>query len=295
VTRHDVRFPSGTDTCGAWLFLPDGVTAPPVVVLGHGLGGTREMGLAAYAERFAQAGVAALAFTYRHFGDSTGEPRQLLSIRRQRADWDATLAQVATRTDVDTSRVAIWGSSFGGGHAIVVAARHPELRAAVAQCPFTDGPASSRALGLRAGARLAPRVVRDLVAAVRGREPVHVAVVGAPGEVALMTAPDALPGYRALLDDDTPFVNEVPARVAPTITLARPGRSARRVRVPILFCLCEHDSVASAERALAHARTAPHGEIRTYDAGHFDIYTGTGFEAVVTDQVAFLLRHLAPG
>ena len=87
-TPHDVSFMSGKDTCAAWLYLPEGV-ASPVVILGHGLGATREMRLDAFAERFAQAGIAALAFTYRHFGDSGGQPRQLLSIRRQLADWDA--------------------------------------------------------------------------------------------------------------------------------------------------------------------------------------------------------------
>lgn len=86
-TRHDVSFTSGKDSCAAGLYLPTGVTSPPVVVLGHGLGATREMRLDAFVERFARAGIAALAFTYRHFGDSSGQPRQLLSIKRQLADW----------------------------------------------------------------------------------------------------------------------------------------------------------------------------------------------------------------
>ena len=97
-TRHDVSFTSGEDTCAAWLYLPAGVASPPVVILGHGLGATREMRLDAFAERFAQAGIAALAFTYRHFGDSGGQPRQLLSIKRQLADWDAAIAWVKDRT-----------------------------------------------------------------------------------------------------------------------------------------------------------------------------------------------------
>jgi pimeloyl-ACP methyl ester carboxylesterase len=146
-TRHDVSFASGEDTCAAWLYLPDGVPAPPVVILGHGLGATREMRLDAFAERFARAGIAALAFTYRHFGDSTGQPRQLLSIKRQLADWDAAIAWVKDRRDVNGTRIALWGSSFGGGHSITVASRHPELKAAVSQCPFTDGLASALALG----------------------------------------------------------------------------------------------------------------------------------------------------
>lgn len=292
VTRHDITFDSDGDTCAAWLFLPDGVERPPVVILGHGLGATREMRLDAFAERFARAGIAAIAFTYRHFGDSTGQPRQLLSIKRQLADWDAAIAHAKTRGDVDGSRIAVWGSSFGGGHAIIVASRHPELRAAVSQCPFTDGLASARALGPIGTMRLLPTVGADVWSAIRGKEPRLLTLAGAPGEKALMTAPDALPGYLALVPEGTPFVNEVAARVAPTITWHRPGKAARKVKVPILFCVCDHDSVTPAEETLAYARTAPKGEIRSYDAGHFDIYLGEPFEEIVVDQTEFLARHL---
>jgi len=291
-TRQDVSFDSAGDTCAAWLFLPDGVVNPPVVILGHGLGATREMGLDAFAERFAQAGIAALSFTYRHFGDSSGQPRQLLSIKRQLADWDAAIAHVKTRSDVDGTRIAVWGSSFGGGHAIIVAARNPELRAAVSQCPFTDGVASARALGPIGTLRLLPTVGRDVLAMVTRREPVRITLAGAPGEKALMTAPDALPGYLALVPEGGTFTNEVAARVAPTITRHRPGRSAKDVTMPILFCICDHDSVTPPEETLSYARTAPRGEIKRYDAGHFDIYLGAPFENVVTDQAAFLTRHL---
>ena len=70
-TRLDVAFPSDGDDCKAWLFMPV-AECPPLVILGHGLGATREFGLEPYARRFAEAGMAALVFTYRHFGDSGG-------------------------------------------------------------------------------------------------------------------------------------------------------------------------------------------------------------------------------
>ena len=291
-TRLDVSFASGEAACSGWLYLPDGVADPPVVILGHGLGATREMRLDAFAERFAAAGIAALAFTYRYFGDSGGRPRQLLSIKRQLADWDAAIAHVTSRADVDGTRIAVWGSSFGGGHAIIVASRHPELSAAIAQCPFTDGLASARALGPVGTMKLLPTVGRDLLALARRTEPVRLTLAGAPGSKALMTAPDALPGYLALVPEGSTFVNEVAARVAPTITTHRPGRAAKKVVPPILFCICEHDSVTPPAETLAYARTAPRGEIKTYAAGHFDIYLGEAFEAVVADQTAFLRRHL---
>jgi dienelactone hydrolase len=293
-TRRDVSFSSGKDYCSAWLYLPDGVESPPVVILGHGLGGTREMGLDAYAERFAAAGIAAFAFTYRHFGDSSGEPRQLLSIKRQLQDWDAAIAHIKTRGDVDGKRMAIWGSSFGGGHAITVASHHPEVVAAVAQCPFTDGVASARALGPVDSARLLVLAAKDAFAAIRGKEPVRIGLVGKPGSTAAMTAPDALPGYLALVPDDFDFTNEIAARFVPTATVYRPGRAAKNVTMPILFCICDHDTVAPPTETLAYARSAPKGEIKTYDVGHFDIYRGEPFEAVVADQIEFLTRHLAP-
>ncbi|MFJ9909068.1 alpha/beta hydrolase [Streptomyces sp. NPDC101152] len=293
-TRHDITFPSGDSSCAGWLYLPTGVVSPPVVVLGHGLGATREMRLDAFAERFAQAGIAAVAFTYRHFGDSGGHPRQLLSIKRQLADWDAALAYVKAHPDIDRSRVAVWGSSFGGGHAITVASRHPELRAAVAQCPFTDGLASALALGPLGSLRMTPVLARDLAARVRGKAPAMVPIAAAPGSPALMNAPDALPGYLALQPPGKTFRNEVAARVIPTIAAYRPGRAARKVTMPILFCVSNTDSVTPPAQTLRYADTAPRGEIKRYDAGHFDFYTGETFEELVRDQIEFLTRQLHP-
>ena len=293
-TRHDVTFPSGDSRCAGWLYLPKGVVSPPVVVLGHGLGATREMRLDAFAERFAQAGIASLAFTYRHFGDSGGRPRQLLSIKRQLTDWDSAIAYAKSRRQVDPDRVAVWGSSFGGGHAITVASRHPELRAAVAQCPFTDGLASALALGPLASLRITPVLARDLASRVRGKAPAMVPIAGPPGSPALMNAPDALPGYEALLPPGKTFRNEVAARVIPTIAAYRPGRAAKKVAIPILFCVSDTDSVTPPAQTLRYAATAPQGEIKRYDAGHFDFYTGETFETLVRDQIEFLTRQLAP-
>lgn len=293
-TRYDVSFASGEDSCAAWLYLPTRVASPPVIILGHGLGATREMRLDAFAQRFAQAGIAALAFTYRHFGDSGGQPRQLLSIKRQLADWDAAITWVKIRYDVDGTRIAVWGSSFGGGHSITVASRHPELKAAVAQCPFTDGLASALALGPAESLKVLPSVARDFASMVFRRPPAMVPLAGSPGSVALMNAPDALPGYEALIPAGTTFRNEVAARVVPMIMAYRPGRAAKKIKLPILFCVSNTDSVTPPTQTLRYARTAPFGEIKRYDAGHFDFYLGEPFEALVRDQVEFLSRQLRP-
>ena len=97
-----------------------------------------------------------------------------------------------------------------------------------------------------------------------------------------------LAGYLGLVPDGAPHRNEVAARVGLRIPLRRPGRLAAQVHCPILFCVCETDTVAPAEATLRHARTAPQGVVRVYPEGHFDIYTGEAFERVVADQIAFL-------
>lgn len=292
VTRRDLRFASGETYCSAWLYLPEGVEKPPVVVLGHGLGAVREMRLDAFSERFAAAGIATLAFTYRYFGDSGGTPRQLMSVKRQLVDWDAALHFVKGCAEVDGSRVAVWGSSFGGGHAITVASRHPELLAAISQCPFTDGLASAAALGVGASLKMLPVILRDFAAKLSGRPPVMVPIAAAPGQPALMNAHDALQGYLALVPEGQTFVNHVAARVIPEIATYRPGRSAAKVRFPILFCVSTTDTVTPPEQTIALARRAPFGVIKLYEAGHFAFYLGDAFEQLVADQTRFLTQHL---
>ena len=93
----------------------------PCVVLAHGFGGTVDSGLMPYAERFAAAGLDALAFDYRHFGASAGEPRQLVSVPRQLEDYAAAIAFARGLDGVDPDRIVVWGTSFSGGHVVEVA------------------------------------------------------------------------------------------------------------------------------------------------------------------------------
>lgn len=299
--RETVLFPSGADHCEAWLYRPDGLKTGqrrPIVVMAHGLGAVKALRLAAFAERFCAAGYLCLVFDYRYFGGSTGSPRELLDIPSQLADWRAAVNYARALPEVDPERVIAWGTSFGGGHSLITAAEDSRIAAAISQCPFTDGIASSLALSPVNSARLTVMAVRDLLAKWRGRAPVRVKVAGEPHETALMTAPDAMPGFNALLAaSDIPDVRErewVPARIALQIPWHRPGSRAKDVCCPILFCVCETDSVAPARPTLRHASKAPQGEIKIYPEGHFEIYLGAPFERVIADQLTFLQQHVPP-
>jgi fermentation-respiration switch protein FrsA (DUF1100 family) len=267
----------------------------PCVVLANGFGATVDSGLEPYVARFAAAGVDAIAFDYRHFGASDGEPRQLLSIPRQLEDYAAAIAFARSLDGVDPNRIVVWGSSYSGGHVVPVAVADGRVAAVIAQIPAMDGLASLVNIAHYAGplhlARLTLAGLRDVVGSLRGRPPVMVAVVGSPGSVAAMTAPDSEAGYRSIAGPT--WRNEVAARVVLRTGAYRPGLQADRLPCPMLVQIADRDTVAPAKAAQDAAwRATGRAEVRTYPIGHFDIYTGEPFERAIADQLHFLRRHL---
>ncbi|HEY1449804.1 MAG TPA: alpha/beta fold hydrolase [Solirubrobacteraceae bacterium] len=294
-TRQDLRFISDEDQCAAWFYpadaaahraagsRPDGHGHNPLIVMAHGLSGTRRDRLGPFAERFAAAGVAALVFDHRGFGDSDGE-RDLFEPRRQMDDWRAAIAFGRSLPQVDADRVATFGSSMGGGNALAAAADDDRVVAAISQVPFLD-------IVLQAH-RSSPRVTaRMLHAAARGR---HLPVLGDPRAAALLNAPGAEEGWRRVVagGEDSLWRDRVSTRwlLGPPF---RPGRKAAKLHCPWLVCVGEGDRVARPGPAIAAARRAPLGELRTYPhVDHFDVYDGPAHEALIADQLEFLRRHL---
>ena len=113
-------FLSGGTKCAVTVFRPDASAEKPMpaIVMAHGFGSPRALRLYAYAERFAAAGYAAVVFDYRGFGDSEGEPRQLLDVSMQHDDWKAALSFPRSLPGIDADKVVAWGTSFGGGHVL---------------------------------------------------------------------------------------------------------------------------------------------------------------------------------
>lgn len=294
--REEVSFDSHGDRCAAWLYRPAGETPGryPIVVLAHGFGGTREGRLGAFAERFAAAGIAALVFDYRRFGDSEGEPRQLISISGQHEDWRAAIGFARSLPGVDPRRVALWGTSFSGGHVVAIAAEDSAIAAVVSQAPFAHGPLTLGAAGPAQALRMTAAGLRDAAGAALGREPYRIPIVGRPGETAAMTQPDAYDGYHALFEDGAHFRNEFCARVMGPAGAYVPARKAARVRCPLLVMTLAGDSVTPAKPARKMAERAPKGRLVEYSgsAGHFDIYVGELFERAVAEQTEFLRESL---
>ncbi len=290
--RIDVTFESGGETCAAWLYRPAGEAPAPIVVMAHGFSCVRDQRMDAFAERYVGAGFGVLLFDYRFFGSSGGTPRQLLDIRAQLDDWRQAIACARRVAWVDLDRVALFGSSFSGGHVVRLASEDPGIAAIVAQCPFQDGLATLGVLGWGNVARLAGHAVVDQLGAWLGRSPHYIPAVAAPGGLAVMATSDAKDGFAAITTSDSLWQNRVAARIGLHVGLYRPGMRASRVSCPALWSIADGDTLCPAERTATLAARAPRGEIVRYPKGHFDIYVGELFEQAVTDQLAFLTRHL---
>ena len=286
--RDDVRIPSHGDQLAAYVYRPDATNGDvPCVVMAHGFSATRDDGLPGYAEAFRDAGFAVVLFDYRHFGASSGEPRQLLDIARQHDDYRAVIAWARSLDGVDPDRVVLWGSSFSGGHVLAVAATDPRIVAVISQAPFVDSIPTLLLVPLRNTVRALARGVRDQVGAWRGRPPRLMPAVGEPGAFAAMTAPEAQPGFDAIIGPNSLWRNEFAARLMLRLGFYRPGRRASRLAMPLLMCVCDQDATTPMPPAVKAAERAPHAEVRHYPYGHFDIYHDPQVKA---DQVAFLQR-----
>jgi uncharacterized protein len=130
--RITVQIPTSSgDAIEAWVYLPEGSGPHPAVVMALGIGGIKAGGLAPFAERFREEGFAAIAFDYRNFGGSGGQPREVLSVPRQRADYSTVIGWAVEQPYIDPRQITAWGTSFAGMHVLELAVSDNRLAAAV--------------------------------------------------------------------------------------------------------------------------------------------------------------------
>jgi pimeloyl-ACP methyl ester carboxylesterase len=296
-TKVRVFFESGDTECAAWHY--HGTNGACVVMAGGGAV-TKEPGTDRFAERFNDAGFSVLAFDYRRLGESGGEPRQIVRMGEEQADWQAAIDFARMLPGVDPSKVALWGFSLSGGHIFPVAARNPGVAAAIAQSPLADAPAvTPKAMKYQsplASLRLMGRGVLDWVGGVFGRAPLLVPLVGERGSVAMLSTPDAQDGPHALNPDNrySDWQQEIAARSVLRIGFYRPGRYASRIEAPLLVLAYDDDTTAFPGPAARAAERAPRGELVRRPGGHYEPFLG-GHEEAVEIELAFLRRHVLGG
>ncbi|HEY2700032.1 MAG TPA: alpha/beta hydrolase [Pseudonocardiaceae bacterium] len=287
------RTEDGVTLAGA-LYLPTGAPPHPAITMAHGFGGTIEHDLRPYAELFAANGFAVLLHDHRGWGVSGGEPRQDIDPWRQIADWRRAITSLADRPEVDPDRIGLWGTSYAGGHALVLGATERRIKAVVAQVPTISGYEQ----GLR-------RVSPDRTAALEDAfdadeqdnfhgEPLRrQAIVSAdPSVPASYYLPGAVEFYLRE-HPDAVWRNEITLRSNRAARMYEPGTWVSRVSpTPLLMIVARQDTITVTDLALAaYERALEPKKLVLLPGGHFDPYVGE-FGKSSSAALAWFREHL---
>jgi uncharacterized protein len=289
--RTTVRIPTAAgDEIEAWLYRPEGAGPHPAIVMAHGFAAVKAGGLAPFAEAFCREGFAAIPFDYRQWGGSSGEPREVVSVPRQREDYRTVIDWAVTHPDIDETRIFVWGTSFSGMHAVEIAATDARPRGAIAQNPLVDGLAGMKMAPLGRSLRLFAVGLLDRFGSLLGRLPRYIPAGVAPGEFGAIANEQAFGGLEIIRPKDgTEWHNRVAARSVLGIAAHRPVRKAAEIRCPILLVVGENDTIAPVPPALRVAERAPNAELYRSRGGHYDVYEGgEDYDNVVRVEVEFL-------
>jgi fermentation-respiration switch protein FrsA (DUF1100 family) len=299
----DAEFAAEGATLRGWLYRPE--PAPPlapVVVMAHGYNCVKELYLDKYAAAIASAGHVVVAYDHRNFGDSDGEPRQELDPWVQVRDYRNAITFAQTLDGVDPGRVGVWGTSYAGGHVLVVAAIDRRVGCVVSQVPTISGWQSTlRRIPPPALAGQRQAFDADRLRRFRGEAPETVPMVVDPsaGGAASHASSDAwefFTGQNAAAEDQWRFRkwrNEVTLRSLELYSEYEPGSFIERIApTPLLMIVGDNDVVCPTDLGLsAFNRAGEPKRLELYPGGHFSAYTDQ-FERAAGAAAEWFAEHL---
>ena len=297
MSRRDIEFDAEGVTLRGWFFSAAGAGGPaPTVVMAHGYSAVKEMYLDAFAEVFAAAGLNALVFDNRNFGASDGEPRLEIDPWAQVRDYRHAITYATTRADVDADRIGVWGSSYSGGHVLVVAAIDRRVKAAVSQVPLVSGYANVRRLvkaDLIAGFQDAFN--GDRMARYNGEPPAMVPVVSQdPAGACALPTPDSWEWFSQTAAARAPsWKNEVTLRSVEMFIEYEPGAYLPLISpTPLLMLVAKGDHLTVSDLAISAYQSANEPKrLVIMPGGHFDAYV-KGFDQASGPARDWLVQHL---
>ncbi len=302
----DIEFDAEGVTLRGWLYRPRGRGGDaPVVVMAHGYNCLKEFYLDEYAAAIASAGHVVVAYDHRNFGDSDGEPRQELDPWVQVRDYRHAITFAQTLDGVDRDRVGVWGSSYAGGHVLVVGAIDRRVSCVVAQVPTISGWESTlRRTAPPAMAEQRRQFDADRLERFRGGAPRMVPMVVDPDEggVASHASADAwafFTGQSSPPEDEWRFAkwrNEITLRSLELYSEYEPGSYIERIApTPLLMILGDADVVCPTDLGLAAFNRAHEPKrLELYPGGHFSAYTDQ-FDRAARAATDWFSEHLHPG
>ncbi|PPJ58573.1 hypothetical protein CBER1_06675 [Cercospora berteroae] len=322
--RHDVEFKTMDQvTLRGWLYTPNddqkSATAStsttlsssetksllPCLIMTHGWSCVKEMDLPRFAQAFTTAlPIAVLIYDHRSFGSSDTKPgcpeREIVPYEQQSDISDAvSYLQTACSHEIDPERIALWGYSYSGGHAITVGATDPRIKAVIACAPVVSGWGQARRL-IRPDV-LGPTLKafeEDRKARYTGSDkPIaRIPVISSdPNGIASLAAPEAYAYFSKYEKSNNPsstWVNDMTLR---TSYLAFSHEAQGYVQYisprPLLMLVMDRDAQAMPELALeTYEKAREPKELQMLKGGHFDLFGEGNFERAVEKQIDFLRR-----
>ncbi|WP_416048447.1 alpha/beta hydrolase [Cupriavidus basilensis] len=295
-SAEPIEFTLDGDVIRGTFYLPAGATGQvPAVVLAHGWSMVAGGDLEDYAAAVVNEGIAALTFDFRRLGRSGGQPRQEIDPAWQIEDLRAAISYVRGRPEVDRERIGIWGSSYSGGHALVVAAIDKRVRCVVSQVPTISGfAAAQRRMRYDKARTLQAAFEADREARFAGAAPATLRMIDAELE-----APVAYPGrdsydYMHGEAQRCPsWVNEVTLRSLELARAYEPGAYIRRIApTPLLMIVATEDGLTPADlQQEAFNQAHQPKQLLLLGGGHYSVYTAH-FDQTSRAAASWFAEHL---
>ncbi|PJZ49227.1 alpha/beta hydrolase [Leptospira saintgironsiae] len=278
--------------CDGDLLFPEGVKNPPVIIMAHGLAAQKNFGLLPYAKRFVEKNIAVFLFDYRSFGKSDGLPRQNVDPYKHLEDRNAAIAHVRNLNGVNTKKIALWGSSFSGGHVLSTASRDSNIVAVIAQVPFVSAFSSLKMKRFTDIFKSTVFGIYDQIRSYLGLGPHYSKVIGHPGQFAAMNTDESYDGFMSLVGGDPIWENKMTSRGFLKMATYNPGAGAKKIESPVLIMAAKHDSLIPLEAIQKVAEKIHDCKIVIMNCNHFAPYTGAVFKDNIDTHINFMCSHL---
>ena len=131
------------------LFIPNGLNPDvksPAIIVGHPMGAVKEQSANLYAQKMAEQGFVTLSLDLSFWGESEGQPRNVVAPDIYAEDFSAAVDFLGTRPFIDRQRIGVIGICGSGSFAISAAKIDPRLKAVATVSMYDMGAANRNAL-----------------------------------------------------------------------------------------------------------------------------------------------------
>ena len=210
--------------------------------------------------------------TIGNFGASDGTPRQEIDPWLQVRDYSDAITFARSLEQTNPERIGIWGSSYSGGHVLVVAAIDRRVKCVVSQIPLISGSAYFQG-------RFSPDAIAQLEARFHG-DRANRAAEHPPEMVPIVTPDDPLrhdayEWYTQAATANAPsWQNGVTLRSIEYVAGYEPGAYISLISsTPLLLIAAENDVLPLSIAEAAYARACEPKQLVALPCGHWDVYT----------------------